>query len=111
MVLRMDVSDPTSIKEGLDAIYDKYQTSPDHVVNSAGIGQPIYSIFETPPELVTKVTNVNYLGTFLINKFVGLFMVKHQIKNGAIVNIGSVKGNCVCIGEMRSRIRIQNIYY
>ena len=92
MALQVDVSDPQSVKDCLQAVYDRYKRAPDHIVNSAGVGQYIVSILETENSEVDRVMAINYKGTFYVNKYGGQWMIRCGVKNGSIVNIGSNLG-------------------
>lgn len=99
MVVKMDISDPQQVKDGLQKVYDTYGTPADHIVNCAGIGQEIINVLEMKDDEIEKVCKVNVTGTFHVLKYGARWMVDKKIQNGSIVNISSLCGKVGCPGD------------
>jgi len=87
-LLKMEVTDPNSIKEVVTAIINKEQRL-DIVVNNAGVG--ITGPIEETPELeIKKAFDINLYGPINVIKSV-LPQMRKQ-KSGLIINITSIAG-------------------
>jgi NAD(P)-dependent dehydrogenase (short-subunit alcohol dehydrogenase family) len=86
--LRVDVTDPDSVRRMVDAVLARYGRI-DCLVHGAGIGKEA-PFLETPLADFDRVHAVNLRGTFIIGQAVAAAMV--AAGGGAIVNIASVAG-------------------
>ena len=86
LAVRMDVSDETSVREGMQKVLDTFGRI-DILVNNAGISGHI-SLQDMTAEQFWKVMHVNVGGTFLCTKAV-MGQMKAQ-KYGRIINLSSV---------------------
>jgi NAD(P)-dependent dehydrogenase (short-subunit alcohol dehydrogenase family) len=85
--VRVDVSDPASVKDGVAAAW-RDLGSPRVVVNCAGIGK-FAKTEELPFEEWTRILGVNLNGTFLMCQAALPHLLEH---GGSIVNIASNAG-------------------
>ncbi len=88
--VKADVSDPASIKAGLDAAIS-WLGGIDVLINNAGIAQ-IKLFTDVTDEDWDRMLGVNLSGVFYVTRAVIPFMVSQ--KSGRIINIGSVWGRC-----------------
>lgn len=88
LVIKADVSQEEEVKKMVEKIIDKFGHI-DCLVNNAGIA--IDTTFEDKTvENFRRTLDVNLIGTFLVSKYVGEYMLKE--KSGVIVNISSTNG-------------------
>ena len=88
MICKCDVSKEDKVKEMVKNIID-YFGKIDVLVNNAGIA--IYTMFEDKTvENFRKILDVNLIGSFIVSKEVGKYMLKQ--KSGSIVNVSSTNG-------------------
>jgi NAD(P)-dependent dehydrogenase (short-subunit alcohol dehydrogenase family) len=86
MGLRLDVSDPTSVRETVDRIVAQHDRL-DILVNAAGTHLKVPSM-EMGLEEYERVLRVNLTGTFLCCQSAGRVM--QRLGGGAIINIASI---------------------
>lgn len=86
--MQADVSDETSIKNLMKAVYDKYGRI-DILIQNAGI-YPEVRIEDMTLEDWDKVNNINLRGTFIVTKEVLPYMKKQD--KGRIVVVSSITG-------------------
>ena len=88
---KVDITKRSSIKKCLDDIFNKFNKI-DVVINNAG-----YSTFDNFEERkekeFDKVMNVNLKGTFLLIQNYVRLLDKFKMKEGNIINIGSLYGS------------------
>jgi NAD(P)-dependent dehydrogenase (short-subunit alcohol dehydrogenase family) len=84
--LRMDVSDPSSVRETVDRIVTDFQRL-DILVNAAGMHLKVPSM-EMGLEEFERLLRVNLTGTFLCCQAAGRVM--QRLGGGAIINIASI---------------------
>ena len=88
MICKCDVSKEDKVKEMVKNIID-YFGKIDVLVNNAGIA--IDTMFEDKTvENFRKTLDVNLIGSFIVSKEVGKYMLKQ--KSGSIVNVSSTNG-------------------
>ena len=88
MICKCDVSKEDKVKEMVKNIID-YFGKIDVLVNNAGIA--IDTMFEDKTvENFRKILDVNLIGSFIVSKEVGKYMLKQ--KSGSIVNVSSTNG-------------------
>lgn len=88
LVLKLDVSNEENIKNVIDEIINKFNNI-DVLVNNAGIA--IDTTFEDKTkDNFIKTLEVNLVGTFLVSKYVSIYMLKN--KSGNIINVASTNG-------------------
>ena len=88
LVLKCDISNEEDIIKMVNSVRDKFN-SIDVLVNNAGIA--IDTTFEDKTKAnFMKILEVNLVGTFLVSKYVGKYMLKN--KKGKIINISSTNG-------------------
>jgi len=94
---KVDITKKEDLNKALDEM-EKEWGAPDVCVNNAGLDtQPsappeVSGPFENfPEEVFREVTEVNLVGTFLVDQTVGSRMAKAG-KGGSIINIGSIYG-------------------
>ncbi len=88
MICKCDVSKEDKVKEMVKNIID-YFGKIDVLVNNAGIA--IDTMFEDKNvENFRKILDVNLIGSFIVSKEVGKYMLKQ--KSGSIVNVSSTNG-------------------
>lgn len=88
MICKCDVSKEDKVKEMVKNIID-YFGKIDVLVNNAGIA--IDTTFEDKTvENFRKILDVNLIGSFIVSKEVGKYMLKQ--KSGSIVNVSSTNG-------------------
>ena len=90
--VRIDVSDPGSVRDAVEGAARKYGRL-DAVVNAAGVIKKQPSL-EMPPEEFERIVRINLTGSFIVNQAAGRVM-KDQPPNakgqrGSIVNIASL---------------------
>jgi len=90
--LRADVTDRESLVAARKQCEAK-GISPDVLVNNAGIDQPPgagerFRLEEIPPEVFSRVLEVNVTGAFLAAQIFGPSMIAK--KHGSVINIGSL---------------------
>ena len=88
LVINLDISSETSIKECINKVIDKFKTI-DVLVNNAGIAIDTEYNDKTKDNFM-KILEVNTIGTFLMCKYVSPYMLKE--KKGSIINISSTNG-------------------
>jgi NAD(P)-dependent dehydrogenase (short-subunit alcohol dehydrogenase family) len=86
--LRLDVSDPSSVRETVDRIVADHEHL-DILVNAAGMHLKVPSI-EMGIEEFERLLRVNLTGTFLCCRAAGRAM--QRLGGGAIVNVASIAG-------------------
>lgn len=92
-----DVSDESLVGFLVRDFFDDFGRI-DYVVNCAGILGPEVKTHETSTALFDKINNVNYKGTWLVNRQLLSRMrnqeplPEHPLQRGAIVNIASQLG-------------------
>lgn len=87
-VIRADVSEEIEVKNMVEEVISTFGHI-DVLVNNAGIA--IDTIFEDKTvSNFRRTLDVNLIGTFLVSKYVGEFMLKE--KKGSIINISSTNG-------------------
>ncbi len=59
------------------------------MVNNAGIGSALHPIHEFDSKTIRRVTEVNYIGTYLGMKYAAKAMIETDSRGAAIINIGS----------------------
>jgi NAD(P)-dependent dehydrogenase (short-subunit alcohol dehydrogenase family) len=84
----VDVTDQAAVMEMVDQVMASLGRI-DVLVNSAGIGGRSPAI-DYPDALLSRVIEINLVGTFRVCRVVGRHMIAHG--SGSIVNIGSVVG-------------------
>ncbi len=88
MALKADVSDPSSVRDMVDAVSDGFGKV-DYLVNNAGITRDSL-LMRMDDEAWQAVIDINLTGAFLCSKSVVRLMMKQRF--GRIVNISSVVG-------------------
>ena len=91
MSIKLDVSSGESVGEAMKQMLEKYKTSPDAVVNSAGITLDGY-LLKMTDDRFDKVIDVNLKGTYRINKAAASAIKASKLEYGSIVNISSIVG-------------------
>lgn len=87
-LVKCDVSSEKEVSSMIDSIIDKFGKI-DILVNNASIARD--STFDEKTSLdFKKVLNVNLIGTYLLTKYVGKYMLKNE--SGKIINIASDNG-------------------
>lgn len=94
-IVKMDVSNETSVNEGVDYILTKWPEI-DGLVNNAGITKD-QLLMRMKTEDFDSVINTNLRGTFLMTKALSKIMMKSR--KGSIVNITSVIGETGNAGQ------------
>lgn len=85
MIFKCDISNELEVKNMVENIISKYGDI-DLLVNNAGIA--IDKPFEDKNvEDFRRILDVNLIGTFLVSKYVGKYMMRN--KSGVIINISS----------------------
>jgi NAD(P)-dependent dehydrogenase (short-subunit alcohol dehydrogenase family) len=90
---RANVRDRAQLNAARDGILDELGV-PHVLVNNAGIDQPPntdapqYTLDEIPPEVFTRVLEVNTFGTFQVSQVFGTEMAKAG--RGSIISVGSM---------------------
>lgn len=88
LVMKADVSKEEEVKDMVEQVIQKFGHI-DCLVNNAGIA--IDTTFEDKTVANFRRTlDVNLIGTFLVSKYVGKYMLKE--KSGVIINISSTNG-------------------
>ncbi|MBR1376468.1 MAG: 3-oxoacyl-ACP reductase FabG [Bacilli bacterium] len=88
IIIKCDIANELEVKDMVETIIREYNHI-DVLVNNAGIA--IDTTFEDKtPEHFRKILDVNLIGTFLVSKYVGNYMMKD--KQGSIINISSTNG-------------------
>src|SRR5690625_3650280 len=94
----MDIVSQASVEEALDAIEKEWGSSPNVLINNAGLDtQPsappeVSGPFENfPIDVFQEVVDVNLVGTFIVTQAVGA-RLKAARRTGSIVNVGSIYG-------------------
>ena len=88
LVMKCDVSNEIEVKNMVETIITNFGKI-DCLVNNAGIA--IDTIFDDKnKENFLKILEVNLIGTFLVSKEVGKYMMNN--KSGSIINISSTNG-------------------
>ena len=88
LIIKCDVSNETEVKLMVDDAISKFKTI-DVLVNNAGIA--IDTLYEDKTvENFRKTLDVNLIGTFLVSKYVGEYMLKQGY--GSIINVSSTNG-------------------
>lgn len=86
--VKCDVSDENSVKEMVNTVINTFGKI-DVLVNNASIA--LDTVFEDKnKENFMKLLGVNLVGTFLVSKEVGNYMLKE--KKGSIINVSSTNG-------------------
>lgn len=93
--VKMDISDETSVNEGLGQILSKWEQV-DGLVNNAGITKD-QLLMRMKAEDFDSVMNTNLRGTFFVTKALSKLMMK--ARNGSIVNIVSIIGETGNAGQ------------
>ena len=88
LTIRADVSREEEVRSMVEEVIHTFGHI-DCLVNNAGIA--IDTLFEDKTvENFRKILDVNLIGTFLVSKYVGEYMLKD--KKGSIINISSTNG-------------------
>lgn len=94
----IDIVSEDSVEKALDAIEQEWGSSPNVLINNAGLDtQPsappeVSGPFENfPIEVFQEVVDVNLVGTFIVTQAVGA-RLKAARRTGSIVNVGSIYG-------------------
>ena len=88
MIIKADVSVEEDVRKMVEEVINKYGHI-DCLVNNAGIA--IDTTFEDKTkDNFMKILEVNLVGTFLVSKYVGKYMLSNQ--KGNIINISSTNG-------------------
>ncbi|MDD6223562.1 MAG: SDR family oxidoreductase [bacterium] len=88
LAVKADVSDEKAVKQMVETVIDEFGHI-DCLVNNAGIA--IDTLFEDKTVIhFRKTLDINLIGTFLVSKYVGKYMIEH--KTGSIINVSSTNG-------------------
>lgn len=88
LTIKADISNEEEVKNMVDKIITEFNHI-DVLVNNAGIA--IDTLFsDKTVENFRKTIDVNLIGTFLVSKYVGKYMLNN--KKGSIINISSTNG-------------------
>ena len=88
LVIKCDVSNETEVKNMVETTINTFGKI-DTLVNNAGIA--IDTIFDDKnKDNFIKTLEVNLIGTFLVSKEVGKYMINN--KSGSIINVSSTNG-------------------
>lgn len=88
LVIKCDISNEEEVKGMNEEIINSFGKI-DVLVNNAGIA--IDTLFEDKSvDNFRRTLNVNLIGTFLVSKYVGKYMLER--KSGSIVNVSSTNG-------------------
>jgi NAD(P)-dependent dehydrogenase (short-subunit alcohol dehydrogenase family) len=87
--VNLDVTDPLSVQQAVDAVAGKFSRI-DILVNNAGILRP-HRIVDFPFEDWERIFRVNVHGTFLCSQAVARQMIR-QGGGGSIINLSSASG-------------------
>ena len=88
LVIKADVSREEEVSNMVEEVIHRFGHI-DCLVNNAGIA--IDTLFEDKTvENFRRILDVNLIGTFLVSKYVGKYMLKE--KKGSIINISSTNG-------------------
>lgn len=88
LVIKADVSNENAVKSMIEKIINEFGKI-DIVVNNAGVA--IDTLFEDKTiENFKRILDVNLIGTFLVSKYAGEYMLKN--KYGKIINVSSTNG-------------------
>lgn len=96
MAVALDVTDPESIREALDAAEARFGAVTT-LVNNAGIADS-RTFLKVEEESFSRVMDTNLTGVWRVANQVARRMVQHQVA-GSIINIASILGLRVGIGE------------
>jgi 3-oxoacyl-[acyl-carrier protein] reductase len=88
LIIKADVSNEVEVKEMIDVIINKFGKI-DIVVNNAGIAID-NDFYEKTIEEFRRILDVNLIGTYLVSKYAGKYMLEN--KYGKIVNVSSTNG-------------------
>jgi len=88
MVLPLDVEQPETFENAVEAVLDQWQQI-DLLFNNAGISQRSYA-YETSEEIDRKLMEVNYFGNMLLTKAV--LPAMRQCQRGSIAVVSSLSG-------------------
>jgi NAD(P)-dependent dehydrogenase (short-subunit alcohol dehydrogenase family) len=89
LAVNLDVTDPLSVQQAVDAVAGKFSRI-DILVNNAGILRP-HRIVDFPFEDWERIFRVNVHGTFLCSQAVARQMIR-QGGGGSIINMSSASG-------------------
>ena len=103
-----DVSSEESIADLMRFALETYGKL-NVVVNNAGIGTALHPVHEYDSAQFKKVTDLNYIGTFLGMKYGVKAMLKSMAKECAIINIASAgalssSGNYTCYDASKAAV-------
>ncbi|XP_071964850.1 3-oxoacyl-[acyl-carrier-protein] reductase-like isoform X2 [Antedon mediterranea] len=84
-----DVTDPSTVKNGLQTVEESFEGNVDVMVNAAGITRDGL-LLRTSPDAIEELLHTNLLASIITSQAVLRGMVKR--KKGSILNIGSVLG-------------------
>ena len=88
LVIKCDIQSEEEIKKMVEEVINKFGQI-DVLVNNAGID--ISTLFDDKTKKnFMKTLEINLVGTFLVSKYVGKYMLKN--KKGKIINISSTNG-------------------
>lgn len=88
LCIKADVSDEVQVKNMINKAIEVFGRI-DVLVNNAGIAIDT-DFYDKTVNNFRRILDVNLIGTFLVSKYVGEYMMK--LGSGAIVNVGSTNG-------------------
>ncbi|XP_060523677.1 (3R)-3-hydroxyacyl-CoA dehydrogenase isoform X2 [Cylas formicarius] len=98
LAVEVQVESSKSVREALAQVLQNYITPPSVIVNSAGILRDNF-LTKLSEEDFDEVLAINLKGTFLVTQIFANAIIEHQIKNGSIINIGSIVGKYGNLGQ------------
>ncbi|ODQ48083.1 hypothetical protein PICMEDRAFT_72071 [Pichia membranifaciens NRRL Y-2026] len=86
-----NIADAQEVEAACEAVYTAFGTYPLHLVNTAGYCEN-YPAEEYPAANAENLVKVNLLGSLYIAQSFARPLIKHGIRGGSIVMIGSMSG-------------------